>query len=239
MCIDKKDILLKEWEKNVDLYIDQDKRGFERITMFLVINAGLFALYGTIYSGNTPQRFLLCIIAVVGIYIVRITKRMSVRAHSYILLRKAQGMLIEEKLKNLPGTPGTLTTFTREHAVFQLDDTKWEGLKKEIKRELSRHVAKPFNPHWDKYTPIYKCIKNIKCYQKAIEWYKRIYKSVFKEDLQPTIGHLAWLIRIYATLYVLWIILFCFAFSLSASSKNTQQNVQVEINKSIPVLVKQ
>ena len=51
LCLqDQLNILLKEWEKNVDLYIDQDKRGFQRIGMFLAIHAGLLLFFTKILT---------------------------------------------------------------------------------------------------------------------------------------------------------------------------------------------
>jgi len=44
--METEDLLLEEWKQNVALYIDQDKRGFERIRMFLAVHAGLVVLYG-------------------------------------------------------------------------------------------------------------------------------------------------------------------------------------------------
>ena len=180
---DQLNILLKEWEKNVDLYIDQDKRGFQRIGMFLAVHAGLLVFFTKILMFKPIGFFIACLVAMAGIYLTYITKKMSLRAHAYILLRKAQGMLIENRLKDLitksnlelDTSEWILTTFTREHIVFQLKDScqeskKWDSLKNEIEKKLSKHAAKPFGKEWR----------------------------------EKSIGHLFWLNQVYCILYVLW-----------------------------------
>ena len=128
--------LMDEWKSNVSLYIDQDKRGFDRIKMFLLIHAGLLIFYGKL----------------LGLYITSITWRMSKRAHFFILLRKIQGMLIEKKVKEILGgsdcswetNSGVVTTFTREHVAFIHDfDEQWAPLKEEMK-SLGEYVSRPF-----------------------------------------------------------------------------------------------
>ncbi len=122
------DLLLEEWKQNVSLYIDQDKRGLERIKMFLTVHAGLLVFFGILWK-SPPDRWSVWaawIIVVVGVVFTIITHLMSKRAHAFILLRKLQGMLIEKEIKNLisPNTPwrtseGIITTFTREHVSFK------------------------------------------------------------------------------------------------------------------------
>ncbi len=122
------DLLLEEWKKNVDLYIDQDKRGFDRIRMFLTIHAGLIVLYGFLIKETRDLWAVLAIwvVVAVGSLFTLVTELMSVRAHAFILLRRIQGILIEKKLNHLINTKEAchtssdiVTTFMREHAAFR------------------------------------------------------------------------------------------------------------------------
>ncbi|MHC4070174.1 MAG: hypothetical protein ACYS18_12110 [Planctomycetota bacterium] len=63
-------LLLKEWEKNVDLYIDQDKRGFQRIGMFLAIHGGLLIFFTKILEVEPEGFFVAFLVALAGIYLV-------------------------------------------------------------------------------------------------------------------------------------------------------------------------
>jgi hypothetical protein len=160
-------LLLEEWKKNVDLYIDQDKRGMERVRIFLVVNGGLLAFYGLLvaqikdsFCALSVAALFFPLLAAVNVYV---TWRMSKRAHMFILLRKTQGMLIEKKIKTLLAQDkpwrtcsGIVTTFTREHTVF-LDEKnmspEWEPLREEIRNLCCRkegrdYVAGPFGQAW-------------------------------------------------------------------------------------------
>lgn len=179
------DMLLEEWKQNVALYIDQDKRGFQRITIYIVIHAGLLTFYSQVFKEHF---FLVCVIAGVGFYLTCLTKKMSNRAHAYIHLRKVQGMLIENKLKELSEaehkwrtSSGTITTFMRESVAFREHfgaeiPVEWKELKEEIKDlDGSGYVAKPFKKGW-----------------------------------KPSMGHLAWLTKMYNGVYLLWALLALF-----------------------------
>lgn len=152
-------LLLEEWKQNVALYIDQDKRTFARIQMFLAINAALLIIFG--YFDDPAVKILL---AVIAIYITFITQRMYRRGHSYTVLRRVQGMLIEDKLKELMAGPdqemrtssGVVTTFSREHLIY-LDRSKlepkaknkkliemWQSLRGEIDSPNWSYVADYF-----------------------------------------------------------------------------------------------
>ena len=109
---------------------------------------------------------------------------MSRRAHGFILLRKAQAMIIESKIKQILApsdewktSSGIITTFTREHVSFR-DNQKsippqWKSLLMEIEI-MDSYAFKPLNLE-DKY--------------------------------RFSIGHLDWLIKLHYALYVLWSIL--------------------------------
>ena len=178
-------LLVEEWKKNVDLYIDQDKRGLQRITMFILIHAGLLTFYSQIYK----EDFLgVLVIAVIGLFLTFITKRVSNRAHACILLRSIQCMLIENKLKKIieskvgkevlwQSLSGIITTFTREHMFSRMHfgeniPGKWQPLMDEVKDVLDKYEANIFDKNW-----------------------------------RPSIGHLRWLELIYNTVYILWILL--------------------------------
>lgn len=175
--------LLDEWKQNVELYIDQDKRGFDRIKMFLLIHAGLLVFFGKLFAETKESPILATsaaiLISALGIGITFFTRRMSNRAHAFILLRKAQGMLIEKKIKEILSfgkeipwrtSSGIVTTFTREHVAFiETDSEQWKPLKNEIS-ELGSYASAPFSRGW-----------------------------------KPSMGHLAWLNKIYLLIYMLWI----------------------------------
>lgn len=157
------DLLLEEWKENVDLYIDQDKRGFARIQMFLAVQGALLVIFQFINSD-----LIKVVLGLFAIFMTVITLLMSRRAHNYIRLRIVQGMLIEEALKDLTETKdewrsssGIITTFSREHAVFssepekvEVEDgnkntikmltNKWRSLRGEIKEKLGSYPGRPF-----------------------------------------------------------------------------------------------
>lgn len=188
--MDPLELLLREWEKNVDLYIDQDQRAQGRMTTFFVIQAGMLAGYGAALS-QIPRdcHFLLAISAIllpaIAVYFTECTRSMSRRAHAFILLRKTQGMLIEKKMKELVASgsnwetaSGIITTFTREHVAFigrdKIDEPAWEKLKSEIADSLGRFAFSPFEPSLG-------------------EWHR-------------SMGHLKWLNRTFWILDALWIL---------------------------------
>ena len=141
-------LLLEEWKQNVALYIDQDRRGLERVKIFLTIHAGLFALYGLLWKPYADFLSLVtgCIICVAGIFFTIITFYMSKRSHAYIIMRKLQAMVIEKELKKLitpngkwKTSEGIITTFTREHSLFSSKNSEskpqrseWQSLRDEM-----------------------------------------------------------------------------------------------------------
>ena len=142
--LERAKLLLEEWKQNVVLYIDQDKRGFDRIKMFLAMHAGLLVLYSAFWdhSPDGLSVFTGWLIASVAVFLTVITRCMSKQAHAFILLRKTQGMLIESKIKDLlmPDAPwrtseGVITTFTREHVAFLNDEDAgdWKSLRQETR----------------------------------------------------------------------------------------------------------
>lgn len=177
-------LLLEEWKKNVDLYIDQDKRGLQRITMFITIHAGLLIFYSQIYAKDFLVTF---VIIAIGLYLTFITKKVSKRSHKCILMRSIQGLLIENALKKIIASAegveeiswkslsGIITTFTRENIFSRI------------------HFDKPVPPEW-------KSLKD------EAEW-DYYTATVFKKDKQ-SIGHYDWLNRMYNAVYVLWGLLF-------------------------------
>lgn len=180
--------MLEEWKQNVLLYIDQDKRGFDRIKMFLTINAGLFVIYGILWNNldNPLSKIAGVILSITALYITNITWSMSKRAHAFILLRVRQGMFIEDKLKQLlspnkkwSSDSGIITTFTREHVAFQSE----EDIEKELPYLL------PLKKEFKKF-----------CNFASAPFY---FKGIFKES----IGHLQWLKLMHFTLGILWLIL--------------------------------
>ena len=66
-------------------------------------------------------------------------------------------------------------------------------LKTDIKDELSNHADRPFRSDYDKGSRFCKLIEQIL-------------------RLTPSIGHLRWLMNMYTILYILWIVMFAFAF---------------------------
>ena len=155
-------LLLEEWKKNVDLYIDQDKRGMARINIFLLVNGGLLAFYGYLLG---QVRDSCCALLVAGVLFPAIAGlnaylcwRMGKRAHMYILLRLMQGRLIERKIHQMlaPGSPlvsrsGVPTTFSRESLIFREDKdvpNELRPLRNEIQEELGDYAAQPFGCEW-------------------------------------------------------------------------------------------
>jgi len=214
-------ILVEEWKKNVDLYIDQDRRNFNRISVFVLIHAGLLIFYGKMLS-QVP--FIPCLVAAIGLYVTRVTHKMSLKAHAYIILRKIQGMLIENKLKELLGkensewqtASGVMTTFTREHVAFreQLpkdEKDKWP-LKEEVGQVLGDFAADGLRDNWNPSIAPLEWLQS-KWFSKClIKGYRRVYCWAFKhhkpeQELLPAMQHLQWLIRVYLVLYVLWVAL--------------------------------
>jgi hypothetical protein len=141
MPIEKDELLLEEWKQNVALYIDQDKRGLERLKIFLTMNAGLLVFYGLMWQAHRDLSSVIgaVLIAIAGFFLTYITQRMSRKAHAAILLRKMQAMLIESKLKQMmepdkawATASGIITTFTREHVSFKgeyLQGDRWAHAK--------------------------------------------------------------------------------------------------------------
>ncbi|MCH7556438.1 MAG: hypothetical protein IIB56_03175 [Planctomycetes bacterium] len=103
MSLEPKELLLEEWKQNVALYIDQDKRGLERIKIFLTVHAGLLIFYGILWRRGLDEWSVVAawIIVMGAIYFTIITQLMSRRAQMFIILRRLQGMLIEKRLKKI------------------------------------------------------------------------------------------------------------------------------------------
>lgn len=210
---DQVKLLLEEWKQNVALYIDQDKRGFARIQMFLAINGALLVAFG--YSKELAVRI---IVALVAICITFITQRMYRRAHTFIHLRRVQGSIIERKLWELMGlsggefntSSGAVTTFTRELAVFAEVGRK----NLEIERPVDRIVRR-----------IYHFLTNMRRSgedgkkrrerDKFIEGHKGLIDEVegtlgwhaarpFFHTKMPSLGHLRWLEYMFYGLHILW-----------------------------------
>jgi hypothetical protein len=174
-------LLLEEWKKNVDLYIDHDKRMLQRITIFLVIHGGLLTFYSQVYAENFWLTF---IIVAIGFDLTVISKKVSRRAHNCILLRSAQGMFIENALKKIiegekeipwKSLSGIITTFTRENIFSRV------------------HFNEPIPQEWK---PLQE------------ESVKDDYVGkIFKKD-KRSMGHLDWLNCVYNAVYTLWVLLF-------------------------------
>ena len=141
------ELLLEEWKQNVALYIDQDKRGLERIKMFLTVHAGLLILYGILWRSRLDPWSVCaaCLVGIAALVLTWITYRMSKRAHAFIHLRRLQAMLIEEEMKHSLAadkpwktSSGIITTFTREHVSFEKRKdhiaADWRPLIEEIKK---------------------------------------------------------------------------------------------------------
>jgi len=127
MKLTEEELLLEEWKQNVALYIDQDNRGMQRLNYFLIVNGAMLVFYGQILEGShiNCRLPILLLIAIIGLVFTVMSMFMSIRSHAYIVLRKWQAMLIEQRLKNLTESAkewktdeGVITTFTREHVCF-------------------------------------------------------------------------------------------------------------------------
>ncbi len=195
-------LLLEEWKQNVALYIDQDRRGFERIKMFLTVQGALFVLYGLCWRNDwtLPSLLLSIFVILAGFLMTLITHWMSYRAHAFILLRKIQGVLLERKLNALfederlrmsngsqpPVTDvktsnGMICTFLREHLSFGTKDCKLEEEQRTLLDEVER--LSQIMP-----TPI-----------------------TNGDQFYWGIGHLRWLCLMYWGLYVTWFLLLIIA----------------------------
>ncbi len=192
MAVDQDDMLLEEWKQNVALYIDQDKRGLERTKMFLTLHAGLFVFYGLIFTRSLNLWSVLAayLIAAVGIFLTIISFLMSKRAHAYILSRKLQAVLIEEKLNNIVANgaittaDGAITTFTRESVSFRGETV----------------CKKSFGSNANKWQPLIEEVKGLGPYMS-----KPI--LLLGEWKYTTIKHLLWLTLLHAGLIVFWILI--------------------------------
>ena len=192
MCNVPNKLLLEEWKQNVALYIDQDKRGMERIKVFLTVHAGLLIFQGILWNAplNRWSVYAGCLLSLVGVFFTIITQLMSRRAHAYILLRKLQGMIIENAMKNLVASKetwktsnGIITTFTREHVLFR---------RKKDQEKDPEHLRNDWNSLIEE--------------TKAMGGYAS--NPVILNGLWSfSIGHLRWLTLVYCTLYVFWPIL--------------------------------
>lgn len=201
MCNDdreqfRRQCLLEEWKQSVALYIDQDKRQWDRVKMFIAVHGGLLALVGAVWAfGRGNGLALRCgvqaVLALTALGLTALTKQMVKRAHAYIILRKVQGMLVEQKLKDtLAGDHdeewrtlnGILTTFTREHVAFMTSDDpkhsspryqEWWRLKDEIEEELGAYAFRPFTD----------------------------------SQISASMGHLSWLLGVHNLLFGTWLVL--------------------------------
>jgi len=198
MTMDTDHLLLEEWKQNVALYIDQDKKGLERIKMFLTTHAGLLVLYGLVWrtqiNGRSPV-VLLALVTLVGLSLTTINLLMSKRAHAFILLRIVQAMLIEAKIKKEVAPDklwqtesGIITTFTREKVSFQGE-------------KLSD--SKKFKPHEEEWQPLIDEVISMGSY---------CYKPVLGlEEWGDCMGHLKWLRWQQIILFVFWVALLILA----------------------------
>jgi len=192
MPIEPDQLLLEEWKQNVALYIDQDKRGLERLKIFLTINAGLLVFYGLMWQAHHDRWSVIgaVLIAIAGFFLTYITQRMSRKAHAAILLRKMQAMLIESKLKQMiaPRQPwatasAIITTFTREHVSF-----KGEKLQDDW-----------CEPHCQDWQPLLDEVKALGDYPSD---------PIFSLGTwECSMNHLEWLMYLHKMLYVLWVLL--------------------------------
>ncbi len=185
---DKLQVLLEEWKQNVALYIDQDKRGLERIKMFLTVNGGLLVAWGVVWK-PPYDLWSTCAgaaLAIMGLYFTYITKLMSTRAHWFILLRKNHAMLIEGQIKELLApddrTPwrtssGIVTTFTREHNSFRRRTEilpKWQESIQEME-DMDKYALDPL---------------------------------LLDTEPQRSMRHLEWLMRLHNAITCLWVSVF-------------------------------
>jgi hypothetical protein len=199
-------LLMEEWKKNVDLYIDQDKRGLQRIQIFLTIHAGLLVLCGILWKGESSVWSLLAfwLIVIGACLFTYITHRMSIKAHAFILLRKIQGMLIEKKIKELLNidkwqtSEGIVTTFTREHVSFKGDTFKETTEYSDLTQEENNEGLKEAKKRWQ-------LIKEVKKMGKYISDLVTSQGDKFGKD--KTMTHLDWLKMLYKGLLVLWLLL--------------------------------
>ena len=189
MCNDPNKLLLEEWKQNVALYIDQDKRGMERIKVFLTVHAGLIIFYGILWNAplNRWSVYAAWTLSLVGVFFTIITQLMSRRAHAYILLRKLQGMIIENEIKNLVAhkgpwktSSGIITTFTREHILFR---------RKKNQENDPEHLRNDWNSLIEETKAIGEYASN---------------PVLLEGSWSFSIGHLRWLTLVYCTLYVFW-----------------------------------
>jgi hypothetical protein len=183
---DKLQVLVEEWKQNVALYIDQDKRGLERIKMFLTVHAGLIIVWGVVWKVPHDLWSTCAALAISGmaIFLTLITQKMSRRAHGFILLRRDQAMLIEMKIKEILAplgqwrtSSGIMTTFIREHVSFRNNQDnipdQWKPLLEEV-NEMDCFLSNPL---------------------------------ILEGEWGSSIGHLRWLILLHYALYTLWSIL--------------------------------
>jgi hypothetical protein len=180
----KLQLLIEEWKGNVALYIDQDKRGSERIRVFLAVHGGLLVLFGAFWSKapyvlSTTAGWLICATAVI---LTAITWFMSKRAHAFILLRKTQAILVEKSIGSILGgnqecrTSKTVpTTFRREHVAFLTDEKagEWKSLREEV-RALGEFASAPF--------------------ERTGDW-------------KRSLGHFRWLFWVHVVICAFWILL--------------------------------
>ena len=191
MAVTKEDMLLEEWKQNVALYIDQDKRGLERTKIFLTVQAGLFVLYGIIFTSSLNRWFVIVatlLVAGVAIYLTVISYFMSKRAHAYIRLRKLQALLIEEKLNKIVDAEavttadGAITTFTRESVSFH---------GKELSQEDFGNNTATWQLLVDELVSLGSYMSN---------------PLVISKRDKGSMGHFIWLKRLHWTLVVFWIL---------------------------------
>jgi len=181
------------------------------------VHAGLLVLFR--YTCVSSKILL----AAVALYITFITQRMYRRAHNFILLRKAQAMLIERNLAGMEGgkirelltKKGALTTFSREHAAFlsgdKLDKKNpknkgdkemipvWNALRKEIE-DLGAYPARPFTEQFLKRSMGHKMWFENMCYTLYVLWGGII---VF-EGGRPVVGLLTSLTESLKTFFTQW-----------------------------------
>jgi hypothetical protein len=159
--MDIDELLLEEWKQNVALYIDQDKRGLERIKIFLTVHAALLVVFGLLWKPDLDKLPALALggVALIAIFLTVINQLMTKRAHAFILLRVIQGMLIEKKIKALKAptdlwktSSGIITTFSREHVSFKGQNAKVVELQPLINEviDMGEDVSNPVIPkgHW-------------------------------------------------------------------------------------------
>jgi hypothetical protein len=117
MTLSKENLLLEDYKTSLDLLKHEDERKASLLTMFFLIQGGLFTFYSWIVVDNKPIALMLAVLAMVFCVFWYLVME---RLRAFIRLRVYQLQQIEKVL-------GVLTTVTNEEVLRRTGKTEVFG----------------------------------------------------------------------------------------------------------------